>query len=56
MFEVGDVVTLRSGGPWMTVAQLNGSEIGCVWFDGSGESLRREYFPAECLKKVVDEP
>lgn len=42
-FAVGDVVTLRSGGPAMTVAALQpsiedphpGAELDCVWLDGN---------------------
>lgn len=30
--EVGSVVTLKSGGPEMTVAELNGVSTTCAWF------------------------
>ena len=35
-FEAGDVVMLKSGGPYMTVAVAAPSEDGlnCMWFDG----------------------
>lgn len=56
VFVVGDVVTLLSGGPYMTVAQLNGSEIGCAWFEKNGDKVWRDYFPSECLARVIDEP
>ena len=32
-FNVGDVVQLKSGGPSMTVAEVDGTDIWCVWFD-----------------------
>ncbi|MGN8135411.1 YodC family protein [Paraburkholderia sp. 22099] len=48
-FNVGDVVTLKEGGPRMTVTYagavaLNPGEwLMCEWFDEEGE-LRREMF------------
>lgn len=48
-FNVGDVVTLKAGGPRMTVTYagqvaLNpGHWLMCEWFDEQGE-LRREMF------------
>ena len=32
-FKVGDVVVLKSGGPRMTVEEIEGQEVQCVWFD-----------------------
>lgn len=31
-FNVGDIVQLKSGGPGMTVAAVNGDKIDCTWF------------------------
>ncbi len=31
-FEPGDVVSLKSGGPRMTVAKLEGQSVLCEWF------------------------
>ena len=48
--EVGTVVRLKSGGPWMTTVSTAVGEPGsfvCQWFDG-GEALNHE-FPAVCL-------
>lgn len=48
-FNVGDVVTLKTGGPRMTVtyagavAPAPGEWLICQWFDGHGE-LRQEMF------------
>ena len=33
-FKPGDVVVLRSGGPSMTVAAVDGPVASCQWFDG----------------------
>lgn len=32
-FNVGDVVQLKSGGPVMTVSEVDGTNIWCIWFD-----------------------
>ena len=34
-FKLGDVVMLKSGGPRMTVAKLDGEFVHCFWFDRS---------------------
>lgn len=31
--KVGDVVMLKSGGPSMTVDQVDGDHVWCCWFD-----------------------
>lgn len=52
-FEIGDVVQLKSGGPEMTIAQIdsNGMEITCRWFlDGHP---RREFFHPKTLRKPL---
>ena len=54
-FNVGDVVTLKEGGPRMTVTYagpvaLNpGDWLICEWFDEYGE-LRREMFAHESVR------
>ena len=50
-FEVGDVVTLRSGGTRMTVEQIDGERVSCTWFEG--KKLERSTFTAGALKKYV---
>jgi uncharacterized protein YodC (DUF2158 family) len=35
MYEVGDVVRLKSGGPKMTVTEVNRPNVVCSWFDGN---------------------
>lgn len=32
-FNVGDVVQLKSGGPLMTVTEVEDTTVWCVWFD-----------------------
>jgi uncharacterized protein YodC (DUF2158 family) len=53
-FEIGQVVTLQSDAPQMTVEGfgdlVNGSQmVKCVWFDGHS-NLCRDTFPAATLK------
>ena len=44
-FEPGDIVSLKSGGPWMTVERV-GPEGGlvCAWFVAGGNLLRTTFF------------
>ncbi|WP_082710251.1 YodC family protein [Burkholderia sp. TSV86] len=57
-FRIGDVVTLRTGGPRMTVTHVGpvvfdqGEWVICQWFDEHGE-FRQEMFPNHA---VVGEP
>lgn len=51
-FKVGDVVQLKSGGPAMTVDELNNSgNYWCVWFKGA--SRERGNFASDTLKPYV---
>ena len=50
-FNLGDVVTLSSGGPQMTVKWV-GEEYGtptacCSWFDAKGELKENTFAPAQ---------
>ena len=40
--DVGDVVQLKTGGPWMTVDRIDGERAFCLWHEGN--VLRREAF------------
>ncbi|TAL97911.1 MAG: DUF2158 domain-containing protein [Paraburkholderia sp.] len=57
-YRVGDVVTLKSGGPRMTVTHVGpvalaeGDWLVCQWFDEHGE-LRQDVF---ALDRVRPEP
>ncbi len=35
MFKVGDVVQLKSGGPKMTVSEIDSDGVFCQWFHNS---------------------
>lgn len=50
--QVGDTIYLKSGGPAMTVDEINGKVITCKWF--SGATAQRGDFPE--LGLVVDDP
>jgi uncharacterized protein YodC (DUF2158 family) len=50
----GDVVTLKSGGHPLTVAEVNGDTIACLWMGGEGE-LFRETLPLAVLELAVSE-
>ncbi len=45
----GDVVILKSGGHPMTVAEVNGETIVCLWMGGEGD-LFRETLPLAVLE------
>ncbi len=52
--KVGDVVELKSGGPDMTVEEVNNTkrQAKCLWFvDGD---VKNSYFKFDALKKVDD--
>jgi uncharacterized protein YodC (DUF2158 family) len=48
---VGDVVHLRSGGPWMTVQEVSGGVAACGWFTRKQELLVYD-FPCLGLVKI----
>jgi uncharacterized protein YodC (DUF2158 family) len=50
----GDVVTLKSGGHPLTVAEVNEDAIACLWMGGEGE-LFRETLPLAVLELVETE-
>lgn len=54
MFPVGEVVGLKSGGPWMTVIYAAiktpfGKMVGCAWFDGN--KIEMSTFSAGALRR-----
>jgi uncharacterized protein YodC (DUF2158 family) len=50
-FNVGDIVKLKSGGPEMTVEDVGGDAISCVWFTDA--EIGRSKFLEETLQKAV---
>lgn len=47
-FSAGDIVQLKSGGEPMTVEEINGNEVTCVWSES--KKLQRQVFVAATLK------
>ncbi len=45
----GDVVILKSGGHPLSVVEVNGDKIGCVWMGNEGD-LFRETLPLAVLE------
>lgn len=35
--KAGDIVSLKGGGPKMTVRWVDGEDVFCEWFDSKGE-------------------
>ena len=58
-FSIGDVVQLKSGGPDMTITEIQKGKALCLWQAWSGETGWHE-FPLPCLviapPKAKDEP
>lgn len=50
-FKIGDVVNLKSGGPEMTVENIdNQGNVTCTWFDRNMER-KTETFKSDMLEK-----
>jgi len=47
----GDVVTLKSGGHPLTVAEVNEDEVSCLWMGVDGD-LFRETLPLAVLERL----
>jgi len=54
-FSVGDVVQMRSGGPFMTVREAKPESVACAWFDAQNMEHEAEFKP-EMLMKPVPQP
>lgn len=48
-FKAGDVVTLKSGGPVMTVKAVEAQEVACLWYAEEDETFREAILPAHVL-------
>ena len=48
-FRSGSLVRLRSGGPLMTVIDIQGDQVNCAWTDANGEP-ESGVFPAHILQ------
>jgi uncharacterized protein YodC (DUF2158 family) len=52
--KAGDVVMLKSGGQPLTVAEIKGDEVLCLWMGMEGD-LFRETLPLATLVQVEEE-
>jgi uncharacterized protein YodC (DUF2158 family) len=52
-FQVGEVVKLKSGSPWMTVVEIGDNGwVSCYWFTADGKNKRESgSFPPTSLEK-----
>jgi uncharacterized protein YodC (DUF2158 family) len=50
-FQVGDVVTLKSGGVRMTVEKIEEDGVSCIWQEAN--KTQRETFAAAVLEKYT---
>jgi uncharacterized protein YodC (DUF2158 family) len=50
-FKPGDVVQVKSGGPSMTIASIEGGQALCQWFDKNTQKAGR--FALETLEKYT---
>lgn len=53
-FKIGDVVSLKSGGPCMTVIDGEEHLVTCAWFEGKKE-MRADY-PVDALQPDTPGP
>lgn len=54
-FEPGRVVTLKSGGPPLTVVEVEGDEARCIWFTHADDRLQEARIPIACLEALGEE-
>lgn len=54
MIELGDMVRLKSGGPFMTVNCVTNKTCTCVWF--SDDVLRDGLFAKDALVRLIRAP
>jgi uncharacterized protein YodC (DUF2158 family) len=52
--KVGDIVMLKSGGQPLTVAEVKGDDVLCLWMGMEGD-LFRETLPLATLIQVEEE-
>lgn len=52
-FVPGDVVELKSGGPWMTVKRVTDGSATCTWFDEEGKHAWEERFDVLTIKEAA---
>ncbi|WP_404374007.1 YodC family protein [Sphingomonas sp. MMS24-J45] len=52
--KIGDLVKLKSGGPFMTVSWMQEDDVGCNWFNQNDE-LKSAHFRENELRLVLSE-
>lgn len=52
-FEPGTVVTLKSGGPAMTVVDVKEDGVHCVWYAEAVDEVKTEVIPAVSLESAI---
>jgi uncharacterized protein YodC (DUF2158 family) len=52
-FEPGDVVTLKSGGPAMTVIGVKEDGVQCMWYAEASDEVKTAVVPAICIEKAT---
>lgn len=51
--KIGDTVQLKSGGPVMTVVEVDaGNNATCLWYASAAGEFRTHVFPASLLDEV----
>jgi uncharacterized protein YodC (DUF2158 family) len=50
--QIGDVVKLKSGGPWMTVEKIEGDAVSCIWFPDNNAAVTRSFHKEVLLKEA----
>jgi uncharacterized protein YodC (DUF2158 family) len=52
-FEPGDVVTLKSGGPTMTVIGVKEDGVQCMWYAEASDEVKTAVVPAIGVEKAT---
>ncbi|MBA3647808.1 MAG: DUF2158 domain-containing protein [Chitinophagales bacterium] len=52
-FKLGDVVSLKSGGPGRNVCYVDGSRVRVDWYDGKNNKMVYKTYRSEDLKKYI---
>lgn len=53
-FKPGDTVILKSGGPMMTVTEVEGTRVFCEWFDAKNNPQSRSFEQAALRHAKAD--
>lgn len=53
---IGDIVSLRSGGPAMTVSDISGNSVTCVYYNTITGLYEKASFWFQCLRTAGTQP